>query len=310
MNTDVIVIDAGGTKTRLGALRGSAPMAAFSTLDSRDLDGDAPHLVLAAAVREFVRQNQLRPTRLVVGVPGMLDERREEISQCNNVPALEGRALFEGLRDELQLPVLFEQDIMLQLLGEWRNGVAQGRDSVFGLYFGTGIGSAWLQDGDPFQPRATCQQAGHIPMAMDGLKCKCGKADCVEAYSSGHTLHALSRQHGVPIDALFEHRGNADLERSLERFVVRQGYLVTTIGMLLEPAMIVIGGGIPSMPGYPRERLVNIVADQLQASSAFDADRLGFAVLAEQAPLFGAEVLVNLSQARAFEDGQNLLVRA
>jgi len=294
MKADVIVVDVGGTKTRLGALRDGVPLAAFSTLKSRDFDGTqgAPHAVLAAVISRFANSHQLNMNALVVGIPGMLDERRERISQCNNVPALEGLSLIQGLRAALDVPVVFEQDIMLQLLGEWRCGVAQNRDSVFGLYFGTGIGSAWLQGGDPFLPRSTCQQAGHIPVGMVGLKCKCGKYDCVEAHASGHTLLALAQQHRVPIDAMFEHRGNAALDEDLQRFVTWQAFLVTTIGMLFEPDMIVIGGGIPGMPGYPRQRLIDIVGGQLQSSSAFNPDRLGFAVLAEEAPVFGARALV------------------
>jgi len=298
---DIIVVDAGGTKTRLGALRAGVPLAAFRTLDSREFDraGTAAHAVLASEIRDFAQHQDLHLGELVVGIPGMLDERREHVSHCNNIRAFEGSSLIQGLRAELEVPVLFEQDIMLQLLGEWRAGVARGCESAFGLYFGTGIGSAWLQRGDPFVPRSTCQQAGHIPVAAEGLKCKCGKLDCVEAHASGHTLHALSRRHGVPIETLFEHRGDAELDRSLERFVTWQGFLITTIGMLLEPDMIVVGGGIPRMPGYPRHRLNRIVEQQTQPSSAFHAGRVDFAELDDRGPLLGASVLVELSRSSA-----------
>jgi len=296
MGGDVIVVDAGGTKTLLGALRGGVPTSAFDVFDSRRLasGGEPAFLALAAAVRKFCIEHKLAIGTLVVGVPGMLDERRERVSHCNNIRAFEGTELLRGLRAELRVPVLLEQDIMLQLLGEHRCGVARGVDSAFGVYFGTGIGSAWLQGGNPFVPRSACQQAGHIPVGTEGLVCRCGKRDCIEAYASGHTLEALSREHGVPIPELFEQQENAILKAALHRFVTWQGFLLATIATLLEPEMIVVGGGIPDMPGYPRQRLVDTVATQLQSSCAFDVERLRFATLGERAPAFGAQALVDI----------------
>ena len=292
---DTVVVDAGGTKTRLGALRAGTPLDVFATFDSRRFEIAPAHEVLGEAVRGFAEAHGLDLGSLVVGIPGMLDESRERISHCNNVPAFEGETLRGGLAAALGVPVLFEQDIMLQLLGEWRVGVARGHGSVFGVYFGTGIGSAWLQGGDPFRPRSACLQAGHIPVAAEGRPCKCGNVDCVEAYASGHTLRALAREHEVPLDALFAYRGNAALEQALERFVTWQGFLLATIATLLEPDMIVIGGGIPGMRGYPRERLLDVVRRQLQKPHPSESQRLGFAELAEHAPLHGASMLLELA---------------
>jgi len=297
----VLVVDVGGTGTRLSALRDGVPLSVFDTFDSRRFDrGDEPaHRVLAARVREFATAHALTPGALVVGVPGMLDERRERVSHCNNIRAFEGTGLLRGLRAELGVPVLLEQDTMLQLLGEHRNGVARDVDSVFGVYFGTGIGSAWLQGGDPFVPRSACQQAGHIPVGTEGRACRCGKRDCIEAYTSGHTLEALSRTHGVPIGQLFERHEDAILEQSLQRFVTWQGFLLATIATLLEPDTIVVGGGIPGMSGYPRQRLLDTVANQLQSSCTFGVERLRFATLGERAPAFGAQALVDIVGASA-----------
>ena len=287
-----MVVDAGGTKTRLGALRAGEPLDVFTTFDSRRFEIAPAHAVLAEAVRDFADTHSLDPGHLVVGIPGMLDESREHISHCNNISAFEGGALRSGLRRALGVPVTFEQDIMLQLLGERRAGVARGHDSVFGVYFGTGIGSAWLREGDPFLPRSGSLQAGHIPVAAEGRACKCGNSDCVEAYASGHTLRALAREHDVTLASLFSRRGDAELARELDRFVTWQAFLLATVATLLEPDMIVIGGGIPLMSGYPRERLVEIARRQLQKPHPSESQRFGFATLAEHAPLHGALALL------------------
>ena len=82
---------------------------------------------------------------------------------------------------------------MLQLLGEWRAGAAKDSPSVFGIYYGTGIGAAYLVGGNPRVNNAAGLQAGHIPIMAQGKQCICGNTDCVEAYACGHTLLELAK---------------------------------------------------------------------------------------------------------------------
>lgn len=285
---DVAVVDIGGTKTRIGHVRGGVPAARFDTFDSRLLAVDRPHAVLAREIRAHAAIDGFVPAAVVLGIPGMIDRERDVVSSCNNVPTLHGSHLRRGLAAALGCPVALEQDIMLQLLGERRAGAARGRRSVFGAYFGTGIGSAWLQGGDPLRGDGASLQAGHIPVAAEGRPCACGNTDCVEAYAGGHVLRALAERHDVPLGELFLRGGDAALARELERFVTWQAFLLATVRTLLGPDLVVIGGGIPAMAGYPRDALVERAMRQLQRPRPAPSAVYAYASLGDAASLHGA----------------------
>lgn len=297
---DVVVVDVGGTKTRTGSVRHGVPASEFETFPSNRFDVERPADVLAEAIEAHVALHALSLSAVIVGIPGMLDQRRRTITHCNNVRAFEGDDLGVGLQKHLGVPVQLEQDIMLQLLGEWRGGVARGSDSVFGVYFGTGIGSAWLQAGNPFRDRAACLQAGHVPMGIEGVRCPCGNTDCVEAYASGHVLETLAREHGMSVSEVFRQTRSTELAAALERFVNYQACLLATIITLLEPDTMVVGGGIPAMDGYPREKLIAVARHHLQKPRPAKDQKFAFAMLSELAPLFGAIALLENSSSSLY----------
>ena len=201
-------------------------------------------------------------------------------------------------QDKLNCTAFFEQDIMLQLLGEYRAGAAQKMASVFGVYFGTGIGAAYLINGNPDNPLVQDIQAGHIPIMAEGRLCKCGNTDCVEAYASGHTLIDLARRFGCPIDQLFARKNEVirynNLAAELDRFIVYQAYMLATICTMFTPQLLVIGGGIPMMSGYPRKLLIEKTMSHLQSPYPAESINFAWASLPTEAPLHGALALLDI----------------
>lgn len=291
---DVVVVDAGGTSVRLGHLRDGEPAAEIEVSSSAALRVEDARSALADLVHVHVGRHGLAPAVVVVGVPGLLDRERDTFAHCNNIPQLEGTGLRRELEARLGCPVLLEQDIMLQLLGEHRAGAARGSPAVFAAYFGTGIGAAYLQDGDPFRRGAASLQAGHIPMLARGTPCLCGNRDCVEAHACGHTLAALAARARVPVETLFAHRGDPALDRSLEEFVMLQAWMIATAVTLLEPDDVLVGGGIPSMDAYPHETLERTIRAHLQHPRPADTLRISHASLGHHGALHGALALVDL----------------
>ena len=291
---DVVVLDAGGTSLRLGHVRGGEPAAAIEISSSAALRVDGARSALAGLVRGYAERHGLAPDAVVMGLPGLLDRERDTFEHCNNIPQLEGAGLRRELTRSLGCPVLLEQDIMLQLLGEHRAGAARGSAAVFAVYFGTGIGAAYLQDGDPFRRGASSLQAGHIPMLGRGRRCLCGRRDCVEAYACGHTLTGLAAREGVPVESVFTRRGDGELGRALDEFVTLHAWTIATAVTLLEPDDVLVGGGIASMDGYPHETLENTIREQLQRPRPADTLRISRASLERHAALHGALALIDL----------------
>lgn len=286
---DIVAVDLGGTSQRFGRSRhGEVIGDGFEVHSSAPLRASDGLERLAAACRDYCRRHALERPTLVFGMPGMLDPDRDRLDHCNYLRGLEGERLGARLAAATACPVTLEQDIMLQLLGEWRAGAATGASRVVGLYFGTGVGSAVLIDGDPTRPGANTLQAGHVPVPGSHRRCACGNTGCIETHASGEALRAIAERHGVPIDTLFEHASDAALSAELASVIEHQSCLIATVQTLLDPSTIVIGGGVPTMRDYPRATLVEHARQRMQQPVPAATARLVFATLGVHAPVHGA----------------------
>lgn len=301
--SDIIVLDNGGTSIRIGHIRQGIFSETFETLKSTRLCVDDAREELLMIINDYTARHTLNLQAAVLGIPAVLDRRNDVIEHCNNIPQLEGKGLRQFLTDKLECLVLFEQDIMLQLLGEWQAGAGRGKSSVFGVYFGTGIGAAYLLNGDPENPLVQDIQAGHIPIMSEGKLCKCGNRDCIEAYACGHTLTELAATTGCPIERLFEYKEQpawkAVLHEELDQFILYQAYMLATVSTMFTPELIVIGGGVTAMSGYPQGKLIAKTVEHLQKPYPASTITFAWASLGKQAPLYGALALLNLEASRS-----------
>ncbi len=292
---DIVVLDVGGTNIRIGHMRDDVLCSEFEVLSSSLLRTDNAYEELASIIRKYAHTLNLDLVAVVLGIPGMLEQDLDLIEHCNNIRQLEGYGLHVTLEKNLGCKVILEQDIMLQLLGEYRSGAAKESASVFGVYYGTGIGTAYLLDGDPGLQRVAGLQAGHIPIMGQGKPCVCGNTDCVEAYACGHTLLELAEEHGCAVSDVFLQSDNSELQQQLDNFVQYQSFLVATLGTLFVPEMILIGGGIPQMNGYPRDKLLHHIRAHLQKPYPCDSIEIVWASLDSFSVLHGAKALLEAS---------------
>lgn len=304
--TDIIVLDIGGTSIRIGHIRDNRLCSDFERLSTQTLRVFDAQEKLLSIILSYAQKHQLQLKAVVLGIPGVLDRNNDSIAHCNNIPQLEGVGLKNVLSNGLSCAVLFEQDTMLQLLGEWRAGVGNKHASLFGVYFGTGIGAAYLINGHPDNPLVQDIQAGHIPIMSEGRLCQCGNKDCIEAYACGHTLTELATRVGCPVEELFIHFSNPDtkpalekdrmdlLESELKRFILYQSYMLATISTLFTPGMVVIGGGVPQMANYPRKLLIQNTINHLQKPYPAETIRFAWASLDTTAALHGALALLDI----------------
>lgn len=289
---DVVVLDVGGTSISIGHLRNDRPCSEFIKLDSSLLRVDNAYEALSDIIKRYACEHKLDMVAVVLGIPGMLDQTADTIAHCNNIRQLEGCGLQARLMATLGCRVILEQDIMLQLLGEWHAGAVTASRSVFGVYYGTGIGAAYLVNGNPRLQSAAGLQAGHIPIMAQGKSCICGNTDCIEAYACGHTLVELAKEHNCAVEQLFAMTNNNKLQIQLNTFVRYQAYLIATLITLFVPDMILIGGGIPQMNAYPRDTLLQHVQAHLQKPYPAEATHIAWASLGNASVLHGAKALL------------------
>jgi allose kinase len=283
----IIVADIGGTKIALGHLEAEKTSTTSSSVMTQRLRVADPIAALEQIILEYATEQQLEFDAVVLGVPVSLDRDMDLVLSGPNIPELEGLKLATLLEAKLLRPVRLERDIVLLTLGEQHSGAARGSSSTVGVFLGTGVGGGFLIDAKPYRGFSVGMEIGHIPIHGQGKVCVCGNLDCLEAYACGHTLNELSQQFDIPVSELFSTR-NKNLIPALQDFIRDQAFAIATTINLIDPEVCVIGGGIPFMQDFPKEKLIHTIFEHLRRPYPKESVRLVWAELGSSASLYGA----------------------
>lgn len=287
----LIVIDIGGTWTRVGHVDGAARPGPMARASSDGLRSDDPVAFLVDQVRRHEAEHGVTPDAVVVGVPFTPDPDLEMALSSPNIRELEGVPLRRRLEEALGVPTLLERDINLLTMGEWAQGAAHGAKATFGMFVGTGVGACYLEGGTPFRgATGSAVELGHVPIRGEGRRCVCGNLDCLEAYACGHVLNDLAERHGRAVARLFVDADDApsDLRVALDVFVRDLAFALSTAVDLFQPEVALVGGGVPAMDAFPRDRFATIFRDHLRRPVPSTTVRLAWAELGSAAALHGA----------------------
>lgn len=196
-----------------------------------------------------------------MGTPGAVvtaGPLRGRMKNCNST-CLNGQPLQADVEAAIGQPVRMANDANCLALSEATDGAAAGANVVFGVILGTGTGAGIVVDGRVLQgANGLAGEWGHNPLpwttADDGPPpaCYCGQRGCVEAWLSGPGLardHA--RRHGGTLDAATiaarAAQGDAACVATLERHAERLARALAAVINLLDPDVIVLGGGLSDM---------------------------------------------------------------
>ena len=250
-------IDLGGTKTEIAALdargevrfRHRVPTPAASYEDT------------VAAIVGLVRhaERELGETgRVGIAAPGALSLVTGRVKNSNST-RLNDRPLKEDLERELGREVRIANDANCFALSEAVDGAARGASIVFGVILGTGVGGGVVVDRHVLTgANAIAGEWGHNPLPLPTAgdlplpRCYCGRPGCIEAYLSGPSLAAdHARVTGESLDtksiAARAAQGDAACEATLQRYEERLARALGTAINLLDPHVIVLGGGLSSL---------------------------------------------------------------
>lgn len=188
-----------------------------------------------------------------IGTPGALSRRTGRLKNSNTV-CLNDRAIQQDLETRLHRPVRVANDANCFALSEACDGAAAGAETVFGVILGTGVGGGIVFRG---QLHRGCQDIagewGHNPLETDGPPCYCGRQGCVETLLSGPGLLKDYLAHGgrsvgnVP-ELLARATDEEAAHEALERFLGRFGRALAVVVNILDPDVIVLGGGLSNIP--------------------------------------------------------------
>lgn len=304
-------IDIGGTKIAIGLVDDDGEIVhqgKFATGETiRSYDEAVPGL--GGLIRSFCEHLGLEAAQIRsigIGIPGVIDYSVQTITSCPNLSALDNLALGPCLTEELKIPVWVENDVNLIALGEYHYGRGQGCSDAAYIFVGTGIGCGLILNKDLYAgSNGTAGEFGHMTIVPDGLQCGCGNRGCLEMYCSGKALTLKAQEaavaHSRGWSSAYEliqagREGDPVALPILEESFRYLGMGIANLVNLLNPAMVVLGGGI--LTGWPAG--LQTVQDVLRSSLReifWRHLQIEYPLLGEKAGLLGAAVYARSKEA-------------
>jgi fructokinase len=257
MNQPLWGIDLGGTKIE-GALLPSLndPTPVIRTRIDTEASKGYEHIIsqIKKLVTQMQDQSGIAPQKIGFGTPGVLDPILQTMKNCNST-ALNGRPLKKDLEEVLKIPVVLANDANCFALAETHWGVVKEKfpkaSVVFGIIMGSGVGGGIVVDGKVWNGHhGIAGEWGHNFLDDSGGACYCGKTGCVETIISGPALQRFYA--GITGNSLtlkeivlrYDQHSDEAAEQTIRRLCRFFGKAVSVITNILDPDVIVIGGGV------------------------------------------------------------------
>jgi len=314
-----IGIDIGATKTVIAYLDENGNLSAFLKVPSEKMLTEKRDAVdsLKFFIDDYIQNNHLDKKEIKgigIGVPAVLDSMTQQIVSCPNLPGLDNLPLSKLLSPKINLPILVENDVNLIAVGEHTYGRGKGFDDLACIFVGTGLGCGLILRGQLYTGAdGAAAEFGHTIYDPDGRVCGCGGQGCVEMYCSGKALTLEAKENLEELEIkpteseIFEgrftlaekviksaHAGNIKARNILDRSFYILGLAITNLVNILNPRLIILGGGI--ITGWPEA--IKIVRETVyKRARTVNRDRLviDFPLLGEKAGLYGAVQLVEMT---------------
>ncbi|MFI6496811.1 ROK family protein [Nonomuraea typhae] len=306
MSSFVVALDVGGTSMKGGLVSESGVVLLTERRPTPREDG--PDAVVTA-IRDFISHLAASgdgiPAGVGLAVPGLVSANSALYSAnigWRDVPAADFTAL--------DVPVLLGHDVQTGGLAESVLGAGRGVDDFLFLPIGTGIAGALILRGEPYGGASGWGgEIGHIPVFPDGEQCACGQLGCLETYASaasvGRRYSLRAGVSGVKAEEVVASDDPVAVE-VWDEAVEALSLALATYTLLLDPTMIVLGGGLaeagPALFDPVRTRLVKRLTFRdapplIPAALGVDAGMLGASLLGWRAagrPEIGAGWTVNV----------------
>ena len=253
-----IGIDLGGTKIEAVVLDPAGrEVRRVRMATPRDYEGTLTALVELVAALE---PDAGAGGPVGMGIPGTISPVTGVVKNANSTWLI-GRPLDRDLEARLGRPVRIMNDANCFALSEATDGAGAGAEVVFGVILGTGVGGGIVVGGRPLAgAQLIAGEWGHNPLPWPedderpGPPCYCGHAGCIETFLSGPGMeldHARTTGRGWSTHRIGEALGEGDAGAiaAYERYVGRLARGLAAVVNVLDPDVIVLGGGMSNLPG-------------------------------------------------------------
>lgn len=305
-----LAVDFGGRRIKLGLVQDGV-VVAQQVLPARAEEPLPARLkAVATVLRDLCQQHALRPESCAgigLAYPSIIDTEHARIldhfGKFGDASTLDLRA---WARAELGLPLAIDNDARMALIGEWRHGAGRGCGNVVMITFGTGIGTAVIQEGRVL--RGVHGQAGilggHLTTCLGGHPCVCGNIGCAEAEASTWALDRLVRERPNFADSALASEAEIDFAavfglatagdacaRALRDHALQVwSALAVNLIHAYDPERLVLGGGVMAS----RDIILPAIREHVERHAHTPWGRVNVVAseLGDRAALLGCEWLV------------------
>lgn len=288
MSSYVVALDVGGTSMKGGLVDSAGTVLLTERRPTPRSEGPG---AVVTTIRDFITHLASlgggTPDGVGLAVPGLVSPSTAVYSAnigWRDVPATEFTSL--------DVPVMLGHDVQTGGLAESVLGAGRGVSDFLFLPIGTGIAGAMVLNGSPYGGASGWGgEIGHIPVFPDGEECACGQFGCLETYASaasvGRRYSLRAGLEGIRAEQVVSSDDPIAVE-VWDEAVEALSLALATYTLLLDPSVIVLGGGLaeagPALFDPVRTRLVKRLAFR-------DAPPLVPAALGVDAGMLGASLL-------------------
>jgi glucokinase len=308
----VIGVDLGGTKLLAGVVDRDLRVLHRAVRRSRETaDTDVLIRMIVETVEELRDAYGDDVQAVGFGIPSLIDQERGVAVTTVHLP-LQGVPFRDLMAERLGVPVSLDNDANCALIAEHRHGAAQGRRTAALLTLGTGIGGAIVANGDIVRgAMGAAGEWGHMVVEVNGPRCSgaCPNRGCLETLSSGSALAreglrvaelqpdsalgralANGRQITGALVTELAHDGDEAARGAVALIGHYLGVGIANVVNILDPEVIVVGGGVIAAGDLLLEPARRIVAERALAPSRDDA-RIVPARFGDASGMLGAAIM-------------------
>lgn len=253
-------IDLGGTKAE-GVVLGAGGFQEILFRDRIPTGAENGYQHILGQIKKLVDMMEqkmgYRTTKLGIGTPGTLDPKLGTMKGCNS-ECMNFQPMKSDLEKLLGMEVFIANDANCFALAEARMGVVKEKypkaNVVFGVIMGTGVGGGLVVDGKVINGlHGIGGEWGHNFLDESGGSCYCGKSGCVEKVLAGPSLEKYYASiAGQPkgMKEIYElyKSGDVHATQTIQRMTHFFGLAISVIINIIDPDVIVIGGGVGNIP--------------------------------------------------------------
>jgi glucokinase len=299
-------VDIGGTSIKYGLINEKGEVIYSSQYKSEAQKGSKNIIdKVKLAIKEIIQYDRnIKICGIGISSAGQIDSTSGKVLYAtDNIPGYTGTDLKGILEAEFKLPTFAENDVNAAAIGERWKGAGIGYDNIVCITIGTGIGGCIMANGQVFHGALGCAgEMGHMIIEHNGLPCNCGNKGCYEQYASASALvrnfkakliNGESSKEEINALYIFEAaKAGDDLANMvLEEFIKYLGTGIINLVHILNPQLIIIGGGVSFQGEYLSDKVQayvkNLIMPSFQSCLSIKTAKLG-----NEAGIVGAAKIV------------------